>query len=58
MSTDKLSNLIVGADCRLYNQLEEVKKKKAHKAREDRMVDVQARRKEYSNSLQARTKRS
>ncbi|XP_067944107.1 centrosomal protein of 295 kDa-like [Watersipora subatra] len=42
---------------RLYSQLEEVKDKKAYKAREERRVDSQTRRKEYSNKLQARAKR-
>ena len=43
---------------RLYDQLEEVKQKRAYKAREAQKVDVQARRKEYGSKLLARSKKS
>jgi hypothetical protein len=43
---------------RLYGQLEEVKQKRAYKAREAQKVDVQARRKEYGSKLLARSKKS
>ena len=39
---------------RLYDQLEEVKERRAQRAREEQRADVQSRRKEYGSKLATR----